>query len=180
MVYILLCVIILLILGFIFFNIMWEDDASALLCFIFMIMALAPVVNCAVGIYDSEPYEEIMYEITGLELHSSTEQYIEGAFILGTGAVQGGSTTDLQYVFFANEQYGKRMVTLKGSNVYLKETDTETPKLVSIKRKRIKKANWLDKLWDSSQDIIEFGIIEEGKVLVVPTNTIKIDYNVEI
>ncbi|MBR2507690.1 MAG: hypothetical protein IKB70_12585 [Bacilli bacterium] len=180
MVYILLSIVILLVLGFILFATMWEDEASTLLCLVFMVLALAPLVNCAVGVHDSEPYEEIVYEITGLELHSSNEQYIEGAFILGTGVVQGGSSTDLQYIFFANEQYGKRMVTLKGTNVFLRETDTETPKLISVKRKRIKEANWLDKLWDNSQDIIEFGTIEEGKVLVVPTNTIKIDYNVEI
>lgn len=180
MVYILVCIIVLLVLGYIFFSLMWEDDAATLLCLVFMAMACAPLVNCVIGVQDTQPFEEVMYEITGLELHSSNEQYLEGAFILGTGAISGGSTTELQYVFFANEQYGKRMVTLKGNNIYIRETDEETPKLISIKTRKYRKANWLDKLWDSSQDEILYGTTEQGKILVVPTNTIKIEYNVEV
>lgn len=178
--YIIVCVITLIAIGAVLAHFMWEDDVAAILSVIFFIMVFAPVVNFAFGLTETETYEEVVYEITGLELHSSNEQYLEGAFILGTGAVHGGSTTELQYVFFANTQYGKQLTTVKGTNVYIRETDEETPKLISIKKKKYKKANWLDKLWDSSQETIEFGIIEEGKILVVPTNTIKIDYNVEI
>lgn len=181
MVYAIVCVITLIAIGAVLAHFMiWEEDIAAILSVIFMIMVFAPLVNWCVGVTETEVYEEVVYEITGLELHSSTEQYVEGAFILGTGVVHGGSSAELQYVYFANTQYGKKLVVLKESNVYIRETDEETPKLIAIKKKKYKKANWLDKLWDSSQDIIEFGTIEEGKILVVPTNTIKIDYNVEV
>ena len=157
-----------------------EDISCAIISIVTAVLLFAPFVNLAVGLQSEEQYEEVVYEITGLELHSSTEEHFAGAFILGTGVVQGETSTNLKYVFFSNTQYGKKMEVLDGTNVYIRETDEETPKLKIIKSRRYKNANWLDKLWDSKQTKIEFGTVEHGKILVVPTNTIKIDYNVEI
>lgn len=157
-----------------------EDVGSAIITIVTFILLFAPAINLAIGVQSEEQYEETIYEITGLELHNSVEEQLSGAFILGTGAVQGETSTKLKYVFFSNTQYGKKMEIIDGTNVYIRETDEETPKLKVIKSRRYKNPNWLDKLWDSKQTKIEFGTIEHGKILVVPTNTIKIDYNVEI
>lgn len=164
----------------------WFDgEISAIVCTILTaFLLLLPVINDVHAETTSE-YQETVYEITGLEFKTETHKdaSLTGAFLLGSGFVSGSSETtkEMYYVFFANTKYGKQLQTIKGTNIYIKETDEESPKLIKIMEKGQRKANWIDVLWGHEHgETIETVAHEKGQILVVPTNTVKIDYNVEI
>lgn len=137
-----------------------------------------PVVNFGVGRYTvDEEYK--LYNITGLELQSQENSSLYGSFILGCGTITGQTSQQLQYVFFSNEEYGKQLQTLPLNGTYLKETDDETPQVIELRTVIKKKVTIIDELWGKNEDY-EVGLEKTKYILVVPTNTIKIDYNVEI
>lgn len=82
-------------------------------------------------------------------------------------------------MFFSNEEYGKQLQTLPFNGTYLKETDDETPQVIELRTVIKKKVTIIDELWGKNEDY-EVGLEKTKYILVVPTNTIKIDYNVEI
>ena len=158
-----------------------EDTCVSILAVLILILVMVPMVNQIVWKGESTSYEEIAYEITGLELQSYENEKLSGSFILGSGYVSGSRSIELQYIFFANTEHGKQLKTAKGANLYIRETDEEAPKLINIKTKIYRRANWVDQLWghEKGEEIVS-EIRDSGQVLVVPTNTIKIDYNIEI
>lgn len=136
------------------------------------------IINYTVGRYTVDE-EHKLYNITGLELQSQENSSLYGSFILGCGTVTGQTSQQLQYVFFSNEKYGKQLQTLPLNGTYLKETDDETPQVIELRTVIKKKVTIIDKLWGKNEDY-EVGLEKTKYILVVPTNTIKIDYNVEI
>lgn len=124
-----------------------------------------------------EPWEIEQYKIQGLESNIETEQETFGAFVLGCGFVGSDSDTDLKYYYFKINDIGKKLESItidNNSNTYIRETDDTEPCLIYRyeKRKDTGFCKWL------------FGGIEMehkvAEILVVPTNTIKIEYNVDI
>lgn len=158
-----------------------EDTCVSLLAVLIFILVLTPMINQIIWKGETSSYEEIAYEITGLELQSYENEKLSGSFILGSGYVSGSRSIELQYIFFANTEHGKQLKTAKGANLYIRETDEEAPKLINIKTKIYRRANWVDQLWghEKGEEIVS-ETRDSGQVLVVPTNTIKIDYNIEI
>lgn len=123
-----------------------------------------------------EVCEEVLYNIEGLQNNVEINQYINGTFILGCGSVSGGSNATMKYYYFKCNEFGKALETLNAANgdIYIRETDDQEPCLIQVYD--VFKSNpWYNFL---------FGEFERKepkcKVLVVPINTIKIDYNVDI
>lgn len=81
------------------------------------------------------------------------------------------------YYFFSVTDYGKKLEKLNGNNldIYIKETDKEKPCLKKIEEYR--KFYRFEKFMFG-----EFGGVgvTKGYNITVPTNTIKIDYEVDI
>lgn len=178
--YFIIAFIILIINYVVIYFISDDDTASTLTILLFFVLACAPAVNCLIGVTEQEE-QVVQYEITGLELETKEKESLKGFFVLGTGFVSGGTKETPQYVFFANTEYGKKLTTLPINGIYLRETDEETPKLIEIVTKQVRPARFIDYLWGHKKgDMIKSGGYTKGKILVVPTNTIKIDYNVEV
>jgi len=146
---------------------------------VFIILVAIPIINLMVVKYNVREIQEVQYTITGLEFQENVNDELKGCFILGSGKIEANTVRELKYVYFINTEYGKQLHSSEASKVYIKETDNEAPKLVTIKRIAWRYANIIDKLW-GHDDIIENGTTVVGEILVVPTNTIKIDYNIEI
>ena len=157
-----------------------DDSASGFAIIVLMLVGVAPIINTFVTVQTPVEYQEMECTITGLELVDSEISKLKGTFILGTGTISGNKSSDLKYVFFANTPYGKQMRTTNTNNLYLRETDDEEPKLINIKTKQVKRMSWIDRLWGHKEDEISINEIVKGQILVVPTNTIKIEYNVDI
>lgn len=164
-----------------------DDGEVGAICSLIAIFILAfiPIGNSITYEGEEIEYQQTMYEITGLEFKTEfkEESGLTGVFLLGAGFATGSSETtkEMYYVFFANTEYGKQLQTIQGENIYIKETDDESPKLIQIMTKRQRTANIIDRLWGYKKgEKIELNPAEKGQILVVPTNTVKIDYNVEI
>lgn len=112
--------------------------------------------------------------IQGLELKDDNTYRVQGCFILGTGAASTYKNSPKYYFFFDTDK-GKILQSTETDNVYIKETNDEAPNHKTIYKKttfsgfpKILFGTWLDK------------DVKFGEILVVPENTIKIDYNVDI
>lgn len=182
MLYIVVVIVLLLITYLITYRCFdYDDEAAASLTFLVgIVLLLVPLLNNCFGIKKMPEYQEQAYTITGLELIGIQENKIEGRFLLGTGYISGRTSEGLKYVFFANTEYGKQMKTTETNNIYLKKTDEEEPKLINIKQKTIRKMNFIDELWGNDNEEEVYSERTVGQILVVPTNTIKINYNVEV
>lgn len=181
MIYCIISVLILILAYVLVYHFTYDDDsATTVAMLIFIVLTTTPIVNTFIGVSEPIKYQQTECTISGLELISSEEDKIKGTFILGTGTVGGSKSTKIQYVFFANTDYGKQLRTTDTQKIYLKETDEEEPKLISIRQKRVRKLNWIDHLWGHTGEEEVSTDILVGQTLVVPTNTIKIEYNVEI
>lgn len=146
---------------------------AVLFGFIYGIMWL--LLGCA-SINTGETSEEVLYKIEGLQNNVETEQYINGTFLLGCGGVSGGTNTSMKYYYFKCNEYGKALETLNAAegNVYLRETDEQEPCLIQV-YETYKSNSWYNfffKEFESKRP--------KCRILVVPTNTVKIDYNVNI
>ncbi len=141
-----------------------------------IIYALVLAIASCCGTVDNQYIEED-YKIYGLQFDKQLESYSKGTFILGCGGFSSGSKTTNTYYFFSDSEYGKKLETLNnnGLDVYIKETDNEEPNL-----KTIYNHNKLNDFWQWFLWIRVDVKTEKGKILTVPTDTIKIDYNVEV
>lgn len=122
-------------------------------------------------------YEEVQHGIQGLENHVSTNSNIRGAFVLGFGYVNGGSTDEMKYYYFKVNDLGKKLESItvnEDSNTYIRETDEMEPCLIYRYAETVNKGFYK---WLFGEDKTTRQIAE---ILVVPSNTIKIEYNVEI
>ena len=110
------------------------------------------------------------YEIQGLEIKSDVNGYIHSSFVLGCGSVNGKISNDSNYYFFSINEYGKKLESLNvNGNVYIRETDDEVPHLEVVYKEKYF-SGWMEKMFWRAQETEEI-----GKVLVVPTDTVKIE-----
>lgn len=122
-------------------------------------------------------YEEKQYAIQGLENNISTSQETNGAFVLGFGYINSDSKDNIKYYYFKVDELGKKLETLEITNysdIYIRETDDTEPCLIYVyeETEHNKFFKWLlgNHIYTN----------KTSEVLVVPKNTIKIEYNVEI
>ena len=147
------------------------------------IMVLLAIVTFIIGEQGWETTEITtkIYNISGLEIQMKDKAEFNGAFLLGCGSITASNSNEIRYIFFSNEEDGKQLQTLPIKNTYLKETNDLVPQLIEKKTVSQRAANVLDKLWGREEEILQREHIGTKKtILVVPENTIKIDYNVTI
>lgn len=118
--------------------------------------------------------EVVQYNIQGLENKTDSKSYTSGAFILGCGGFNSETSSTLNYYFFMVDENGKKLQKLNGTDIYIRETNDQEPCYI-IKIQTLK-ADSLTKWLFGTDEFQE----EAAKILVVPENTIKIDYNVDI
>lgn len=145
------------------------------ICIWFLVWA----VGSSCGQMKTEIIEQ-NYNIYGLQFDKQTEAYSKGTFILGCGGFNSGSKTTNTYYFFSESQYGRKMESLDNSklDVYIKESDEEQPNLKTIYTLYELTDFW--KLMLGDWLLFNNPKVESGKIITVPTDTIKIDYNVEV
>lgn len=119
-------------------------------------------------------YEEKQYEIYGLENKTNVESKINGTFILGFGHVGGSSSEKIKYYYFRSDENGKKLESINGTDIYIKETNEENPCLVYKYKEYVNKGFWKWLFGEGKNKYID------AKILVVPEDTIKIEYNVDI
>lgn len=176
MLYCILTLVLAILIGVITYMMTYDDENGfAAGMSIFIISGVILLINNNIGA-EERPYKRTAYEISSLEVINSTNY--TGAFILGTGSV--GSSQSMKYVFFINDENGKQLKTINAEGVYLIETNQETPKLQEEVKQFVRKTNWIDTLWGTTEkEKIMLETIEK-QTLIIPENTIKIEYNVEI
>lgn len=179
--YCIISAVILVIVMFLLFVFCTDEDIIlGVTAILFIAIVLTPLINGAIMEKYAIEYQEVQYTITGLEMFVEQEESLKGCFILGTGSLNGGSSKELKYIYFANTEYGKQLKSAGVNKVYIKETDDEAPKYVKIIQRVYRDITWVDILFGHKGKSIELYSKEVGEILVVPTNTIKIEYNIEI
>lgn len=179
MFYIITMVVIVAAIYFITYSIFRDDESStALAGMVLMVLLAVPFFNNFIGWYDE--YVDIeKYKIVSLELMTNTNQETKGVFVLGCGTINSSANREMKYVYVSDEEYGKQIQTLEIRNTYLKETDEETPKLIERTKVVKRKNNIIDYLWNNKQEESVMLTSIERNILVVPKNTIKVNYNIE-
>ena len=177
---ILSAVILVVVLFLLFIFCTDEDMILGVTTILFIAIVLTPMINGAIMEKYTIEYQEVQYTITGLEMFVDQKESLKGCFVLGTGSLNGGNSKELKYIYFANTEYGKQLKSVGINKVYIKETDDEAPKYVKIIQRVYRDVTWVDKLFGHKDKTIELNSKETGEILVVPTNTIKIEYNIEI
>ena len=119
-------------------------------------------------------YEEKQYNIEGLENKTETKQEIHGHFILGIGNISGETEQEMKYYYFKSNKKGKKLKSVNANNVYIRETDEQKPCLIKEYEEQ-EFTGFLKFMFGACNNRVE-----KNKILVVPTNTIKIEYNVDI
>ena len=137
----------------------------------FFIYVLGSIGANMYGIIDT--YEVKVCDIQGLENNIDTKEYVKGAFILGCGYIDGGTEQKMKYYYFEVTNRGKKLASTD-TNVYIRETDETSPCLIYEKSKThfTGAFQWL--FGENENERIN------AEILVVPNNTIKIEYNVDI
>lgn len=118
--------------------------------------------------------EVVQYNIQGLENKTDSKNYTSGAFILGCGGFNSQTSSTLNYYFFMVDENGKKLQKLNGTDIYIRETNDQEPCYI-IKIQTLKATSLTEWLFGNNE--IQK---ETAKILVVPENTIKIDYNIDI
>lgn len=146
--------------------------------FAFVFSIVYAIVCCTLGCFtvDAGTVKETLYKIEGLESNMVTNNTLSGSFILGCGSVEGKTSSKIKYYFFKETENGKSLESIVGENseVYIQETNDMQPCL--IKEYSIKRQNRLFEVLFWKEEIKE----ELRTILIVPENTIKIEYNVEV
>ena len=144
-------------------------------CIMFFCIYILSLITLSIFTVDVGTKTEVLYEIYGLESNKETESS-SNSFVLGCGILKNSSTTKIKYYFFKETTKGKilKSIVAENSNVYIKETNERNPCL--MKEYKIKKQNKLFELLFWKMDLKT----EKSTILIVPENTIKIEYNVEV
>lgn len=114
--------------------------------------------------------------IKGLQYQTEKESVSEGVFLLGFGEYKSGTKTHHTYSFFYMTEFGARLTYIDDEKyeVYIRESDEEEPNVKPLYE--VKEFDGkLEKLYGENRNQKEI-----GRIITVPTNTIKIDYNVSI
>lgn len=171
----LICVIIISIKAKLDF---WEIiECGFYLIFIWLILTFALYGMASCFTIQTKTYEEKQYDIQGLENNIITSKDTNGAFILGFGYVNSDTKETIKYYYFKVDEIGKKLETLEITNnidVYIRETNEIEPCYLYIYEIRKPNSFWKWFLGDFENEN------KIADVLVVPENTIKIEYNVEI
>ena len=152
-----------------------EDLGFSIGVIIFIVLMAVSLFNNFIG-YTEVEYEKVVYEIEGLELQN--EETVNGNFLLGTGYIT--SSNKIQYIYFAKTEFGKQLKTEDFNTIYLVETNEKKPQLIEKRKQKIRKTNFIDKLWSEEEENKILLDILEKKILIVPENTIQIEYKVEV
>lgn len=186
--FIIICFVIPIILSVISYS--QDDDletAGAVLISSFFIIGAVYLGICAcfetqLGI--PELYEEKQYNISGLENKTTQEFEMNGkyitAFTIGYGSVSAETETEMNYWFFKETEYGKKLESIPCDDVWIRETDNGEYGLIHVMEKRIMKGNpILSKIFitisDEDYSYTEF----KEKILQVPVGTVQVEYNVD-
>ena len=170
-----LFLIVAIIIGYIIGKINYEEGlgvAFAILIAIIIILIANSICGTPI-----EEYEVVQYSIQGLENNITTKQETFGAFVLGCGFVNSETNEDMKYYYFKVNDLGKKLesITITNySNTYIRETNDIEPCLI-YRYTKCKNEGFLK--WFIGENEKSF---KEATILVVPTNTIKIEYNVDI
>ena len=157
----------------------YEEDLWALIC----VLIIAFIIICILcGISNVhrvvvKEYEEEQYKIQGLENNITTNQNTNGAFVLGFGYINSSTKEQIKYYYFKVNDIGKKLETIEignNSNTYIRETNEIEPCLIYRYQETINKGFWKWLFGENKTST------EIAKILVVPENTIKIEYNVEL
>lgn len=154
----------------------WDDEMrlGAFFGFIFSILILI-FLAIIVPTNAINEYQEVQYEIQGLENKNLTEYNASGMFILGCGGFSGNNNNSIKYYYFRTNEYGKKLESIDGTNIYIKETNEQKPCLIHVyETLQIEDGFFRWFFGDETTNHLK------EKILVVPENTIKIDYNVDI
>lgn len=154
------------------------DFFMNLFAFMFVFLIIHAIIYSFMSSFtvDAGTVRETLYNIEGLESNMVTNNNLSGNFVLGCGSIQESNTSQVKYYFFKITENGKSLESIVGENseVYIQETNDTEPCL--IKEYSIQRKNRLFEVlfWkeDSKQEI--------RTILIVPENTIKIEYNVEV
>lgn len=152
------------------------DLGEAIIVFGIIALLLLKLISLAFleGINE---YEEKQYEIQGLENNIISKENINGAFILGFGYINSSTDEEIKYYYFKVNDMGKKLETITIDNsqeVYIRETNEIKPCLIYKYQTTANKGFFK---WLFGEDKVDTKVAE---ILVVPTNTIKIEYNVEV
>ena len=152
-----------------------DFECTVALLFVYlMVIGAIFVIGIGIGQKIINTYEEKQYNIQGLENNIEIKQEMHGHFILGFGSVSGKTEQEMKYYYFKSNKKGKQLKSVEASNVYIRETDKQKPCL--IKEYEEKEFTGFFKFMFGTCN----NKVEKNKILVVPTNTIKIEYNVDI
>jgi hypothetical protein len=168
-----ICTIIIFIIAIIFS--VKNDDAEGYMCIfgawliILAILAILAMTSRQV-VYE---YEVEQYKIQGLENNIETKNKISGGFILGFGYVKGESEQKINYYYFKVNDIGKKLEK-SDTDVYIRETNNIQPCLIYKYQETKNQGFWE---WFFGEHLIS---TKEATILVVPENTIKIEYNVDV
>ena len=115
-----------------------------LICFIGLIL-IGDCINSSLDIEKSKPYEEIQYRISGLENKTLSNfdvngEYI-GAFTIGYGVISADSSTEMNYWYFKESEYGKILESIPCKDVYIREVDDGDICLIHVTQDTIIKGN---------------------------------------
>lgn len=176
MFYFVLSIILSILIGILCYYRSYDEDLSfSIGVIIFIVLMAVSLFNNFIG-YTEIEYETVAYEIEGLELQNQEE--LTGNFILGIGYVE--NSNKIQYIYFAKTEFGKQLKTEDANTIYLVETNEKKPQLIEKRKQKIRKTNFIDKLWgEEEENKILLDILKE-KILIVPENTIQIEYKVEV
>lgn len=125
----------------------------------------------------AETYEKKQYDIQGLENNIITNQETNGAFILGFGYIDSETKENITYYYFKVDKLGKKLETINIDNyseTYIRETNDIKPCLIYVYEKYENVGVFKFLLGKKEYES------KVAEVLVVPENTIKIEYNVEV
>ena len=163
-----------------------EEVFSLLMVNIAILVGVNVIALCMSENYEvTAIYEQKQYEISGLENKTSQEFYLDGhyrgSFIIGYGSIHAETETEMNYYYFKDNEYGKILESVPTNEAYIREKDDVTPSLIWIVEERLYKGHPnLHKWFFTIRKEDEKQGIKTGTILEVPTNTIKIEYNVDI
>lgn len=169
------------VVAFVFgFILSWKEEdfyplLSCLFIALIVLVALGGISNVHKIVV--KEYEEEQYKIQGLENNITTSQNTNGAFILGFGYINSSTKEEMKYYYFKVNDIGKKLETIEitnNSDTYIRETDEIKPCLIYRYQETLNKGFWKWLFGENRQST------KIAEILVVPKNTIKIEYNVEI
>ena len=102
----------------------------------------------------------------------------DGRFILGTGILYQSP----QYYFFKEKDGGYILDRLPAALTVIKECEDVAPHMEQTVTRSYRTANWLDRMFGHTkgEKILVTEVSDNLRTLVVPLNTIKMEFNINI